>query len=102
MKIGLISDTHIPSMGQEPPPQVLIAFAGVDLILHAGDVYAPSCIEWLERLPICGDDEGAKAAATQLVDETGFDAVDAGALAAGRKFRTYRRSSRPWMHTMPS
>ncbi|MBI2887547.1 MAG: metallophosphoesterase family protein [Chloroflexi bacterium] len=50
MKIGLISDTHIPSMGREPPPQVAQAFAGVDLILHAGDIYIQSCIEWLERI----------------------------------------------------
>ena len=50
MKIGLISDTHIPSMGKEPPPQVARAFAGVDLILHAGDIYVASCIEWLERI----------------------------------------------------
>src|SRR5579885_2956704 len=50
MKIGLISDTHIPSMGPEPPAQVIRAFAGVDLILHAGHVDIPSCIEWLERI----------------------------------------------------
>ncbi len=50
MKIGLISDTHIPSMGKEPPPQVIKAFEGVDLILHAGDIYTEDCIEWLERI----------------------------------------------------
>src|SRR5216683_7622331 len=50
MKIGLISDTHIPSMGKEPPGQVIPAFEGVDLILHAGDIYIQSCIEWLERI----------------------------------------------------
>ncbi|MSQ15367.1 MAG: YfcE family phosphodiesterase [Dehalococcoidia bacterium] len=50
MKIGLISDTHIPSMGKEPPHQVVRAFEGVELILHAGDIYTHSCIEWLERI----------------------------------------------------
>lgn len=50
MKIGLISDTHIPSAGPEPPPQVAQAFQGVDLILHAGHAYVPSCLEWLERI----------------------------------------------------
>lgn len=50
MKIGLISDTHIPSYGKEPPPQVIPAFEGVDLILHAGDIYIQSCIDWLERI----------------------------------------------------
>ena len=50
MKIGLISDTHIPSMGAEPPSQVVQAFEGVDLILHAGHVEIASCIKWLERI----------------------------------------------------
>lgn len=50
MKIGLISDTHIPSSGPEPPPQVAQAFQGVDLILHAGHAYVPSCLEWLGRI----------------------------------------------------
>jgi putative phosphoesterase len=50
MKIGLISDTHIPSMGAEPPPQVARAFEGVDLILHAGHVEIASCLNWLEQI----------------------------------------------------
>lgn len=50
MRIGLISDTHVPSYGDEPPHQVIEAFAGVELILHAGDIYIESCIEWLERI----------------------------------------------------
>lgn len=50
MRIGLISDTHIPSMGNAPPAQVARAFEGVDLILHAGHVFASSCIEWLGRI----------------------------------------------------
>ena len=50
MKIGVISDTHIPSAGPEPPAEVVTAFAGVDLILHAGHANVASCIEWLERI----------------------------------------------------
>lgn len=50
MRIGLISDTHIPSMGKEPPPQVKHAFQGVDLILHAGDIYVQSCLDWLGEI----------------------------------------------------
>ena len=38
-------------------------------------------------LPVCGDDDAAKAVATELVDEVGFDTVDAGMLAAGRRFQ---------------
>jgi putative phosphoesterase len=50
VKIGVISDTHIPAAGKEPPAEVATAFAGVDLILHAGHAYVPACIEWLERI----------------------------------------------------
>ena len=50
MRIGLISDTHLPAMGTEPPPQVAAAFAGVDLILHAGDIYSSACLDWLELI----------------------------------------------------
>ncbi|MSQ40673.1 MAG: metallophosphoesterase [Dehalococcoidia bacterium] len=49
-RIGLISDTHIPQVAEELSPHVGRAFKGVDLILHAGDVYVPSCLDWLERI----------------------------------------------------
>ena len=50
MKVGVISDTHNPSVGQEPPKEVAVAFRGVDVILHAGDIYLPSCLDWLEQI----------------------------------------------------
>lgn len=50
IKIGLISDTHSPAMGREPPPEVDRAFAGVGLILHAGDIYTSECLDALERI----------------------------------------------------
>lgn len=49
MKIGLISDTHVPSVGNTPP-EVARAFAGVDLILHAGDILIAACLDWLEAI----------------------------------------------------
>ena len=48
--VGVISDTHNPSVGVLPPPEVAIAFQGVDVILHAGDIYVPSCLDWLEAI----------------------------------------------------
>ena len=50
MRVGIISDTHNPSVGAEPPPEVAIAFRSVDVILHAGDIYVPACLDWLEKL----------------------------------------------------
>jgi putative phosphoesterase len=50
MRIGLISDTHIPTMGAAPPAQVALAFEGVELILHAGNIYRPDVLDWLEGI----------------------------------------------------
>jgi 8-hydroxy-5-deazaflavin:NADPH oxidoreductase len=38
-------------------------------------------------LPIAGDDPQAKAAVTEFLDAIGYDAVDAGPLAEGRRFQ---------------
>jgi len=50
MRIGLISDTHIPTAAPELWPQVYDAFRGVDLIMHAGDLMVPEVIDWLEEV----------------------------------------------------
>ncbi|MFC1942961.1 YfcE family phosphodiesterase [Chloroflexota bacterium] len=61
MLIGLISDTHIKSSKEVLPAQVGVAFRGVDLILHGGDIYTPSVLGELERIaPVLaarGDDD---------------------------------------------
>ena len=62
MKVGVISDTHNPSVGAEPPPEVADAFQGVDVIIHAGDIYLPSCLDWLEKIaPVYAVELGADA-----------------------------------------
>jgi hypothetical protein len=50
MKIGLISDTHIPEAMPELPHQVRTVFTGVDLILHAGDLHCLDVLNWLEAI----------------------------------------------------
>ena len=50
MRLGLLADTHIPEVGNELPHQVLEAFRGVDLILHAGDVTNYSVLDQLELI----------------------------------------------------
>lgn len=61
MRIGLISDTHIPDHAKELPEQLQDVFRGVDLILHAGDIYDASVLDELECLaPVLaaeGDDD---------------------------------------------
>jgi hypothetical protein len=50
MKVGLISDTHIPEAGKELPSQVRQVFEACDLILHAGDLHVLSVLDWLEEI----------------------------------------------------
>ena len=49
MRIGVISDTHL-GPGQELPAIVPEIFAGVDAILHAGDMTSLQVVDNLEKL----------------------------------------------------
>lgn len=61
VRIGLITDTHIPWVRKALPPEVMQTFEGVDLILHAGDIYSHVVLDELERiapvLAALGDDD---------------------------------------------
>lgn len=61
MLIGLLSDTHIAFPSETLPHQIKGAFNGVDLILHAGDIWIPSVLDELESIaPVMaawGDDD---------------------------------------------
>ena len=71
MLIGLLSDTHIRISGYRNnlgqlcasafPSQIKDAFKGVDLILHAGDIYTVPILDELQRIaPVLvseGDDD---------------------------------------------
>ena len=50
MRIGLVADTHIPRDVKGLPPHVKEAFKGVDLVLHAGDIYVPSVLDELATI----------------------------------------------------
>ncbi len=50
MRIGLVTDTHLPSTIRELWDEVRVAFAGADLILHAGDIVSPRVLDWLESI----------------------------------------------------
>lgn len=61
MRIGLITDTHIPWEVSQVPSEVFTAFRGVDLILHGGDIYSHTVLDDLEKIaPVyaaLGDDD---------------------------------------------
>ena len=72
MLIGLLSDTHIPDHAKELPAQLKKVFRGVDLILHAGDIYVVSVLDKLERIaPVLaarGDDDPFSTASDRRVE----------------------------------
>ncbi len=52
MRIGLVTDTHLPALFRQLDglgPECSEFLAGVDLILHGGDVTAPSVLDWLAQ-----------------------------------------------------
>lgn len=47
MKVGVLSDTHVPTIMKALPPIIFDIFRDVDLILHAGDIVEMSVLEEL-------------------------------------------------------
>jgi putative phosphoesterase len=67
MKIGVLSDTHIPTGTLSLPGRVFELFAGVDLILHAGDIVQLAVLEELRAIApveaVAGNMDDAEAQA---------------------------------------
>lgn len=50
MRIGVLSDTHIPRRARTLPDAILQGLVGVDLILHAGDIQTADVLAVLAQL----------------------------------------------------
>jgi putative phosphoesterase len=65
MIIGLISDTHTPARWDDVPEAVFQCFAGVDFIIHAGDIgelWVPDKLGQIAPvIAVHGNDEGEQA-----------------------------------------
>lgn len=48
--LGVVADTHVPDRMRALPPTLWEALAGVDAILHAGDISLPEVLTALERV----------------------------------------------------
>jgi putative phosphoesterase len=63
--VGLVSDTHFPQRCRQLPSAIFDVLAGVDLILHAGDVGLLSVLDDLSRIApviaVYGNDDSAEA-----------------------------------------
>jgi putative phosphoesterase len=79
-RIGIVSDTHMPGGLQEMWDEVRVAFEGVDLIFHSGDIVLPTVLDQLEAwAPVVAalgnNDFGMRdprVAETQWLDIEGF------------------------------
>lgn len=49
-RVGVLADTHCPEFISQLPPRVVEALAGVDLILHAGDVNGRQTLDELSKI----------------------------------------------------
>ncbi|MFH1459592.1 MAG: metallophosphoesterase family protein [Candidatus Omnitrophota bacterium] len=66
MKIGVISDTHIPVNCPEIPKKILKVFKDVEMILHAGDLIDYKVIGMLQKITprvvaVCGNMDSHEA-----------------------------------------
>lgn len=50
MKVGVLSDTHIPAKAKALPDEVMQAFKEVDCIIHAGDITSLEILDTLNTL----------------------------------------------------
>ena len=50
MRVGVLSDTHVPAIVRALPPVLFEIFKGVDLILHAGDIVELSVLDDLRAI----------------------------------------------------
>lgn len=69
-----------------PGARVVKAFNTIYFV-HLGEQGVVAGTPGRRALPIAGDDPEAKAVVAGLLDDVGFDAVDVGDLASGRRFR---------------
>ncbi len=80
MRIGVVSDTHIPRMAKDIPKAVYNGFKDVDMILHAGDLAEIKFLEKLRKLKktvaVSGNMDSKEAAALlkpkEIIEAGGF------------------------------
>jgi putative phosphoesterase len=93
MLIGLISDTHIPFNVKSLPETLGNVFNGVELILHAGDIYYPYVLDELSAIaPVLaarGDDDYGKALEDERVKDRHILTIDGITLWLFHEYKTH-------------
>ena len=78
MRVGLISDTHIPLQARQLPAEAIAALDGCEAILHAGDLVDIRVLDTLRRIaPVYAvrgnmDHEAADLPLRRVVELAGF------------------------------
>jgi putative phosphoesterase len=77
MRVAVVSDTHAPRRWRTCPPAVAECLAGVDLILHAGDVCVPAVLDELSAFApvraVLGNNDGPEVAAWGVPETQQFE-----------------------------
>jgi uncharacterized protein len=64
IRVGVLSDTHVPAIVRALPSEIFDIFKGVDLILHAGDIVELSVLDELRAIApveaVAGNMDGAE------------------------------------------
>lgn len=92
-----------------PQARVVKVFNNINF-RHLRTLPRPAGAADRSALPIAGDDADAKAAATSFLDQIGYDAVDVGPLAEGRRYEPgtpaygviYSADPTDWEHEAPA
>jgi putative phosphoesterase len=59
MRVGVLSDTHIPEITEDLPSSIYKDFSNIDLIIHAGDIVDLNTLKKLKKInvveAVCGN-----------------------------------------------
>lgn len=59
LRIGVLSDTHVPDRQRQVPEAILRGLEGVDMIIHAGDLTSVQVLDILQKIApvyaVCGN-----------------------------------------------
>jgi putative phosphoesterase len=95
VRIGLIADTHMPGSIRDLWPQIPEAFAGVDRILHAGDLHTSDVIDQLETIAptYVARGNGDLGVEDHRIQDTWIFEFDSVTVAMVHRFPTPKRKS---------
>jgi putative phosphoesterase len=105
MKIGILSDTHIPVLSPVLPARIAGVFEGLDIILHAGDICELYMLEQFQEtytLTFAVSGEGDSEEVRRYLEErqvVRFGERRIG-LVHGHQFELGQKGTMSWLHQL--